>query len=234
MPRRDDWLPYGLSERVHAFQRIANAAETYEVQLGLVPADVSRVKAIAVEFAFAVTIYQHNKVTLKALRGWRNIVTSNEPTFGPSTERPMFDNTPMPVGTQRGLVAEMRRYVRMMKASSGFTTAIGRSMGVMSPNHARKPLGELQPQLKATAVSGFKVLIACEMQGMTGIQLEFRRNGEEKFEKVAFLTKLPETIYIEPRVLGVPETGYMRAIYFHKNKTVGQYSTMVSVTLFAM
>lgn len=163
MPRRDDWLPYGLSERVHAFQRIANAAETFEVQLGLDPADVSRIKAIAEEYAFAVNIYQHNKVTLKALRGWRNIVTSNERTIGPSTERPMFDNTPMPVGTQRGLVAEMRQYVRRMKASGGFSSAIGSSMGVMSPNHARKPLGELQPTLKATAINGFKVVIACEM-----------------------------------------------------------------------
>lgn len=69
---------------------------------------------------------------------------------------------------------------------------------------------------------------------MTAIQIEFRRNGEEEYEIVAFLSKLPETIYIEPRVLGVPETGYLRALYFHKNKFVGQYSLAVSITLFAM
>lgn len=234
MPRREDWLPYGLSERVQAFARIARVAEDYEVALGLAAADVARIKAIAVEYSFAVTIYEQNRVAFRALGAWRDGVISAEGPNGPAIERPMFNNTPMPVGTQRGLVGEMRRYVRMMKASSGFTPNIGRSMGVLAPNHTKKPLGEMQPQLKATAVEGFKVTIACEMQGMTGIQVEFRRNGEEKFEKVAFLTKLPETIYIEPRVLGVPETGYMRVIYLHKNKTVGQYSAMVSVTLFAM
>ncbi|MEQ1646375.1 MAG: hypothetical protein ABL959_23180, partial [Pyrinomonadaceae bacterium] len=226
--------PYGIVERERAFERIARVAENNAVALGLTPAEVLRIKAIAEEYSFAVTIYEQNRVTMKALRAWRDAVISNEPPIEPYIERPMFNNTAMPVGTQRGLVAEMRQYVRRMKASGGFSAAIGRSMGVLAPNHAKKPLGELQPQLKATAVEGFKVTIACEMQGMTGIQVEFRRNGEEKFEKVAFLTKLPETIYIEPRVLGVPETGYMRAIYFHKNKTVGQYSAMVSVTLFAM
>ncbi len=234
MPRREDWLSYGLGERVQAFARIARVAEDYEVALGLAAADVARIKAIAVEYSFAVTIYEQNRVAFRALGAWRDAVISAEGPNGPAIERPMFNNTPMPVGTQRGLVAEMRRYVRMIKASIGFTPDIGNLMGVMSPNHAKKPLRELQPTLKATAVEGFRVKIACEMQGMTGLQLEFRRNGEESFEKVALLTKLPETIYIEPRVLGVPETGYMRAIYFHKNKTVGQYSSMVSVTLFAM
>lgn len=234
MPRRDDWLPYGLSERERAFRRIATAAENSAAALGLTPADVLRIKAIAEEYSFAVTIYQQNRTTIKALRAWRDAVISNEPPIEPYGERPMFNNTPMPVGTQRGLVAEMRQYVRRMKAAAGFSDAIGRSMGVFSPNHIKKPLSELQPQPKIRAVEGFKVTIACEMQGMTGIQVEYRRNGEEKFEKVAFLTKLPETIYIEPRVLGVPETGYMRIIYLHKNKTVGQYSAMVSVTLFAM
>lgn len=69
---------------------------------------------------------------------------------------------------------------------------------------------------------------------MTAVQIEFRRKGEEKWEKVAFLTKLPETIYIEPRVMGVPETGLNRAIFIKNNKIVGQYSNMPTVTIFGM
>ncbi len=234
MPRRIDWLPYGINERVTALQRIASGAESYAANLGLSPAEVDRIKAIAEEYAFAATVFENNKRALKALLAWRNNVMSNRRPINPVAERPMFDNSPMPTGTHRGLIAEMRAYVRKIKAATGFNEMIGASMNIFPPNHVKKPLRELKPKLKVTAVTGFKVTIACEMEGMTAIQVEFRRKGEERFEKVAFLTKLPETIYIEPRVMGVPETGQMRAIFIKNNKIVGQYSNMPTVTIFGM
>jgi hypothetical protein len=51
---------------------------------------------------------------------------------------------------------------------------------------------------------------------------------------VAFLTSLPETIYIEPAVRGVPESGLIRCSFFHKNKIVGQPSSMPRVTIFGV
>lgn len=234
MPKRIDWLPYGISERAAALRVIANGVANYGAGLGLTPAQIDRIKAIADEYAFAARIYELNKTNLKALRLWRDSVMSNKRPIKPIAERPMFDNSPMPVGTQRGLIAEIRQYVRLIKASPGFTPVIDTAMGIHSPNHVKKPLRELKPQLKVTAVEGFKVRIACEMEGMTAVQIEFRRKGEEKWEKVAFLTKLPETIYIEPRVMGVPETGLIRAIFIKNNKIVGQYSNMPTVTIFGM
>ena len=234
MPKRIDWLPYGIKERKVALQAIANGAESYGASLGLSAADVDRIKAIAEEYAFAATVYENNRTMLKALRSWRDDVMSNRRPIKPIHERPMFDNSPMPVGTQRGLIAEMRQYVRLIKASHGFNPMISAAMDIHSPNHVKKPLRELAPQLKATAYVGFKAIIACQMEGMTAVQIEYRRNGEEKYEKVAFLTNLPETIYIEPRVMGVPESGYIRAIFIQKNKTVGEYSNMVTITLFGI
>ena len=234
MPKRIDWLPYGVNERAVALRVIANGAVSYGAGLGLSPADIARINAIADEYAFAARIYELNKTNLKALRTWRDDVMSNRRPIKPIAERPMFDNSPMPVGTQRGLIAEIRQYVRLIKASPGFNGTIDAAMGIRSPNHVKTPLRELKPKLKITAVEGFKVRIACEMEGMTAVQIEFRRKGEEKWEKVAFLTKLPETIYIEPRVMGVPETGLMRAIFIKNNKIVGQYSNMPTVTIFGM
>jgi hypothetical protein len=51
---------------------------------------------------------------------------------------------------------------------------------------------------------------------------------------VAVLTSLPETIYIEPAVRGVPETGQIRCFLLKKNKIVGQPSNMPSITLYSM
>ena len=39
---------------------------------------------------------------------------------------------------------------------------------------------------------------------------EYQRNGDPKWRPVAFLTSLPHTFYIEPAVIGVPESGRIR------------------------
>ena len=234
MPKRIDWLPYGIAERSMNLKLIAHGAESNAALLGLSAAVVARIKAIAEEYEFAMNVYVQNKAVVKALRTWRDDVMSGKGTIKPIEQRPMFNNSPMPVGAKRGLIAEIRKYVRLIKASPGFDSAIGAVMDINTPNHAKKPLRELSPMLKAAAVAGFKVKITCQMEGMTAVQIEYRRNGEEKFEKVAFLTNLPETIYIEPRVMGVPESGSIRARFIKKNKVVGEYSNMASITLFGI
>lgn len=234
MPKREDWLPYGKDERKLALQRFALGAETYAAELGLSAAEVDRIKAIAEEYAFAVSIYEINRTNLRGLRAWRDSVISNKRTITPVSERAMFDNSPMPVGTKGGLIAEMRKYVRRIKSATGYREGMGIAMNILPPNHVKTPLRELSPVINVKAVMGFMAKIACQMEGMTAVQIEYRRNGEEKFEKVAFLTNLPETIYIEPRVMGVPESGYIRATFIKKNKPVGEYSNMTSITLFGM
>ncbi|MFZ1702415.1 MAG: hypothetical protein WBO10_16695 [Pyrinomonadaceae bacterium] len=232
MPTRKDWLPYGILERRAAFRMIAMRIDEFGPQVGLSAAQIDRIKAISAEYDFAVTIYEQNRVANKALRGWRDAVISNKRSVKLAGERPIYDNSPAPAGTRLGLVAEMRRFVALIKASPGFNDAIGKAMEIMSPDHVKKPLREVTPVPKVRAVEGFKIRIACEMQGMDILQVEYQRNGEEEWRKIALLTTLPETIYIEPAVRGVPETGKIRCVYYKKNKIVGKYSQMPTVTIF--
>lgn len=232
MPTRIDWLPYGIKERKAAFRRIAMSIDEVGPQVGFSQADIDRIKAIADEYDFAVNIYELNRNANKALRFWRDAVISNKRSIKLANERPMYDNTPMPAGTRLGLVAEMRKYVARIKAAAGYNDMIGASMNITSPNHVKKAVSDLRPVPKVKAMHGFRVRIACEMQGMDALQVEYNRNGEEKWQNVAFLTSLPETIYIEPAVRGVPESGNIRCRFLKKNKLVGQYSNMPPVTLF--
>ena len=50
---------------------------------------------------------------------------------------------------------------------------------------------------------------------------------------IAVLTRLPATIAIEPTERGLPESLYIRVILLKKNKEIGQYSTMMRVTISA-
>ena len=233
MPTRIDWLPYGIAERNMAIKRIASQIDEYGPKVGFSQQEIDRVKEISVQYDFAATIYDRNSNQKKALRTWRDSMISSSRIGKAAGERPMFDNTPAPAGMRTGLIGEIRKFVEMIKASPGYTTGIGVAMGILSPNHVKKSLHELQPEPKVTAVLGYRVKIVCEKQGMDAIQVEYCRNGEETWQKVAFLISLPETIYIAPAVIGVPETGRIRVIYIKKNKTVGQYSNMQYVTLFA-
>jgi len=42
----------------------------------------------------------------------------------------------------------------------------------------------------------------------------------------------PHIFYIEPAVRGAPESGLIRCWYYHKNKIVGQPSSLPRVTIF--
>lgn len=234
MATRIDWLPYGMKGRLETMRQIAAQIDQYGPGLGLTAAQIARIKEIPEEYAFAIDIYQHNRQMTKSLRAWRDAVISNKRSVKPAGERPMYDNSPAPAGTKNGLVFELRKLVGMMKASAAFNPQIGTAMGVMSPQHVKTPLVELRPASKVQSVEGFRLKIWCEMQGMDALQVEYRRNGEEKWRTVAFLTSLPETIYIEPNVRGVPESGLIRCLFLKKNKIVGQPSNMLPVTIFGM
>lgn len=233
MPTRIDWLPYSITERAAAIRLIASRIDDFAAVLGLSVAQVDRIKALAEEYDFAVSIYESNRATNKALRAWRDSVISNKRLNRPAGERPVYNNTPAPAETRVGLTGEIRKFVELIKASPGYTDGVGTAMGILSPNHVKKQLDELRPKPKVTVIEGFRLKIASQMEGMDALQVEFRRNGEEKWQKVAFLTSLPETIYIEPSVRGVPESGLIRCFFLKKNKIVGQPSSMPPVTIFA-
>ena len=234
MPKRIDWLPYGITERRTFLNAFATTIIQYGPGLGLTPAELSRIQEIAAAYSYAVGQAELAKTFAKSMTAWRNHALDGKRPRKALPQVPVFNNVPAPAGTTAALIYEIRKIVGRIKVSPGYYSGIGRALNILPPNHVKKPLRELAPRLKVTTLHGFKVKIACEMEGMTAVQIEYRRNGEERFEKVAFLTNLPETIYIEPRVMGVPESGYMRAAFIKNNKLVGQPSNMASVTLFGM
>lgn len=234
MPTRQDWLPYGVLERGIVFQNIANQIDEYAAVLGLSSVQTDRIKAIAAEYEYAVGLYERNRLASKALRKWRDHIISGTAQNRPASPPPQFDNTPPPPNMRFGIVGEMRKLVAVIKASPGFTTTIGVALGIMPPNRVKIPLSELVPKVKITAQPGYHVRIACEMQKMDALAVEYRRNGEEEWQNVAILTKLPATIYVEPAILGVPESGTMRCRYYNANKYVGNFSPGRAITLFGL
>jgi len=233
MPKRIDWMPYGVTERRLFLNVFGVSIVQYGPGLGLTPAEVTRIQEIAAAYSYAVDQSELAKLFAKSVTAWRNHVIDGKRARKALSPRPTFNNLPAPAGTTASLIFEIRKIVARIKASPNFSPMLGTALGILSPNHVKKPLGEVQPEFTVKAVDGYRVRIVCEMQGMDALRVEYRRKGEETWTVVAFLTSLPETFYIQPAVMGVPEGGQMRAVFLKKNKIVGHYSNMPSVTLFA-
>jgi hypothetical protein len=234
MPTRIDWLPYGIEERKAFIRYFAATIQDVAGDLGLLQAEVDRIQEISEAYSFAVDVVEQSKTNMKALVSWRDHVISNKRSFKPVPQRPIFDNSPAPAGTTASLIAEFRKIVRRVKSSSGYEPTLGVRLNILPPNHVKTPLRELKPVIKVKAVEGFRVRFTCERKGMTAFRVEWRPKGAEKWQVVAFLTKLPETFYIEPAVPGVPETGQIRAWFIKDNKTVGDPSNSAIVTIFGL
>ncbi|HMT07066.1 MAG TPA: hypothetical protein PKA82_03610 [Pyrinomonadaceae bacterium] len=234
MPTREDWLPYSINERKLFLRQFATNIPQYATVLGLTQAEVDRIHEISEAYSFAVDLVEIAKVDLKALVAWRDHIISGEKSKKPAPNRPTFNNSAPPAGTTASLIAETRKIVRRVKNSMSYEPTMGIALGILPPNHVKTPLRELKPQMKVTAVVGFKIRIACEKKGMTALAVEYRRKCEEKWQKIAFLTTFPETIYIEPAVAGVPETIEVRGNYVKANKSVGEVSNPSIVTICGM
>lgn len=232
MPTRLDWFPFRLSERLAATRLVAAKIDEYSALLGLTADQVERLKAIPVEFAFAMRLVENSQAVNRAVRIWRDSILSNRRPNNLAHERPMFDNSPAPAGTRLGIIAEFRKLVAIIKASPGFSVGIGINLGIMRPNHVSEAMDEIAPSLSVAAEQNYGLRISGSLKGMDMICIEIQRKDWQKWENLAFLTTLPETVTVEPSVDGDPESIMVRGILLKKNKKVGLYSNMASAVIY--
>ena len=234
MVTRIDWLPYKMDERLTVTRQVAANIDTYSAILGLTAAQVTRLKAIPLEIEFALEFAFLAKAASKAATSWRDGVLSSKRSNKLAAALPNFPSTPPPAGTRNGVIAEFRTLVAQIKASPGFTDAIGIAFNIMPPERAATPLREIEPKLDATAKPGYEVRIQGSLRGMDQMRIDGQRKGSAKWEWLAFLTTLPATITVEPSVDGEPESLRIRAVLLKKNKEVGQPSDVIPVTIFPL
>lgn len=231
MTKRNDWMPYRLSEKLTVFENVKAKIGGYATILPLTATQLTRITEICETFIYAFNVVEQSKATMKSLVSWRDLVLSNEMTAESLPERPVFNNALPPAGATAGVYAEFRKLIEIVKAAPGFTTSIGEDLKIMPPPRNGKPLDDLIPSVKVTNAGDHSVRIAGSLEGMDAMRVEYSRKGEEKWRTVAFLTSLPEIVSIEPAVKGEPETGSFRCILLKKNKEVGQYSPNIRVTI---
>ncbi len=130
-----------------------------------------------------------------------------------------------------GVFDEFREFVDLIKASPGYTPAIGADLMIVGTAVTPPTPGSTAPDLKVTTAPGYTVDLAGSMQSMDAIRVEYKRSGSAGWAIAAFLTKLPGEFNITPNTPGAPETGNIRAIFIEKNADFGTYSPEYRLTL---
>ena len=125
-------------------------------------------------------------------------------------------------------VGEYRRIAQKIKASNGYTEAIGDELGIIGPDVVMPPLEEMKPTLKVE-VSGGVAEIKWDKQGMEAIAVYSKRGSEVSF---SFFDKDVESPLTDDRPKldpALPEERSYYAYYVDDDENVGQQSDIVTV-----
>ena len=104
---------------------------------------------------------------------------------------------------------------------------------ILGGSRTRIELHDRTPELKVATGTGYKITLNGRLYGLDAIRVEYQRNGASDWVLAGFLTYLPAELTITPETDGAPESGRLRARYFHKNQAVGNYSANYAVTVAA-
>ena len=125
-------------------------------------------------------------------------------------------------------IDEIRRMVKVVKGSQGYTTEIGAALGIIGSESPSINTYELQPELRSV-VDGSQVVLKFKKNGADGIRLYSERGGESEFKFLAIDTSSPYTDTREKLEQGKPEQREYYAFYFEEDVETGLQSDTIKV-----
>ena len=190
------WFPTNLQDRAAWFQNFVAQLTPLGTMLGFTAGEVTAITQDNADFQSIAATTVELDAFGSALRQFR--VTLTEGNIG--DPQPQFPNESFaapPNGRPAGMFERIDDYVKRIRTAAAYTPEIGAALGII-PSPSPTPPGSVQPDLKVTTSTGFKVTVAGSMQVMDAIRVEYQRNGSSGWNMAAFLTKMPGDFTITP------------------------------------
>ncbi|MFN0279560.1 MAG: hypothetical protein ACKVRN_13340 [Pyrinomonadaceae bacterium] len=227
----NDWFPGRLPEQAEMFANVKGKIANYTAILPLTAPQVTQITLICNEFNAVYNYVAQVRSTAEAIVEWRKLIFKGVPTGSAAPSPPVFPAYGPVLGSVIGIFTQFRDLVEIIKASPGYTRAIGEDLMIVRPATEAPSAGSVTPELKIKGVSGNTVEIMSSLQGLDAMRIEYIKDGTSAWNIKAFLTSLPANVTIGLAVPGQPETGRIRAILIEKNEDFGNYSPEYPVTL---
>ena len=226
-----DWLPRSLPDQLVMFQNVIKKIADYTSELPLTAAQETRIALICDIFISVYNYVSQARATTESLVEWRDFIFNGSPAGDAAPAAPTFAAYSRVTGAFIGIFQEFRDLVDLIKASPGYTRAIGEDLMIVATKAEDAVTPDPTPDLKVTTSQPYTVEVAGSMQGMDAIRVEYQRKGASGWSIAAFLTKLPGEFTITPATPGEPETGHIRAVFTKKNADFGNFSPDYPVTV---
>lgn len=231
MAKNADWFPTRLADQAAMFTNILGKISGYTTVLPITTAQRDEILLICNQFLAINNYVTASRATTESLVEWRDFVFNGDPVGDPCPEAPDYTVFSISEGYFIGIFKRFRELVDLIKASPGYTRAIGEDLMIVAVKSDSVLPEDLTPELKVSAAPGYLVNLGGSLQGTDAIRVEYKRNGAAAWSVVGFLTKLPGTVTIIPNTPGEPEVGNIRGRFTKKNVDVGNSSPEYPVTL---
>lgn len=228
MPRKY-WLEVQLALLLLQMENFRAKIGGYAATLGLTPAQITYMQSVCDAFISVYEFSNQCKLTMQGITQWRDRLF-----YGGSGDVLPIAPPVFPVGTAPtvsiDLVGQFIEIRDMIVALPKYELAIGEDLGLVGAETGNLNPDLLTPELKVSTSDNYTINLKGSMQGMSGLRVDYKRDGEE-FQTVGFFTNLPATFSVTPESKTAPEKGQIRAVYIRKNEVVGNFSPIYPVVV---
>lgn len=221
------WLPIKEGERLLWLQNFVLKLAGYVGTAGVTAADVTLATNILNGYAWLVARTEQITHFKEALRRYKTIATVGQEgaPLGAFPLAPIFPASPAAVSA--GMLRQLIRLVKRIKATNGYTKAMGEDLGIESPK-STPILGK--PKFKATPTPNSVVRLDWVKRRASGVIVESQRGDETTWTVLGRDTLSPYFDTRAPLVNGVPEIRRYRIRYLMGDAAVGDYSAILTIT----
>ena len=224
IPRTDDAL-------LTWFNNFAAKFAAYSGALGFNDNDVDNVNANAAMVQTLLNRVETFKQEAQEAVAYKNLML-RKPLGTPAPAPPINPNPVFPVTVMSpGILARTRALAARIKASPTYSEAIGKDLGIIGASDNAGPNPAAKPVLSAVTAGADTVDVSFVKNGYQGVLLESQRGTETVWTQIANLRYSPYRDFRPNLAEGVPDVRRYRAIYLVKDKSTGQYSDTVTITV---
>lgn len=147
---------------------------------------------------------------------------------------PAFDIDPLPFpAVKAGALQRWRKRRTRWKSAAGYTKEIGIAIGIAKPDSAPAAPDTLVAALKPADLGGYQYEVDFKKQGQSGMRIEHRVKGTEKWTTRVNALKSPAKIDVEetPASEGAAIQLEIRGRLLDGNEQIGQWSPIYPLTV---
>jgi hypothetical protein len=225
-----DFIPSNDAEFLQQLIAFDASIGTYASTLGLSPEQLAGITADKNAFSWVVTCTEITRNAGTEMTEWRNISRYGNGDTPVQVQLPVYPAAPLPVSP--GIERRFRAIVAQIKASPGYSEAIGKALGIVRETPAPLDLTLVKPSLSVKR-DGEDVRIKWNWpSNRTKLQMceiHVDRNDGKGFTLLIFDTT-PNYIDTHEQP-AQPVIWTYKAIYRSRDRQVGIWSDPVSITV---